>query len=74
MSTTFADYSGLPDEVKKHLLDLECFLGDIDCLETVDGTLDAEAAAIAFNGVVAFIKSLSSAIGQQPMKSKAPQS
>jgi hypothetical protein len=63
--STFADYSDLPEEVRKHLFDLELFIGDLDGVETFDGTIDAEDPVVAFNGIVAFLKALPSALGNE---------
>jgi hypothetical protein len=61
----FADYSDLPEEVRKHLFDLELFISELDGVETFDGTIDAEDPIVAFNGIVAFLKALPSAEGNK---------
>jgi hypothetical protein len=66
--TTFSDFRDLPPEVTAYLATLEDFIGNVDGKDTVtwsgektcfdDGTIDAEDAVRAFNGLVGCIRSL----------------
>lgn len=72
MGSTFVDYKGLSPDVQAHLIALEDFIGDVDGKETVlwhtgretcvdDGTIDAEDAVKAFNGLVAALTAAAAA-------------
>ena len=56
MGEILSNYADLPDAVKVHLLALEDFIGDVDGKDTDEGTIDAEDAAKAFNGIVAYLR------------------
>ena len=66
MAEQLAGYRDLPDEIKVHLTALEEFIGDVDGKECViqtsdntcidDGTIDAEDAVKAFNGIVSYLR------------------
>lgn len=65
-ATQFVAYRGLPEEVRTHLESLEAFIGDVDGKDTVistngntcidNGTIDADDAVKAFNGIVAYLR------------------
>ena len=65
--TTLDNYSDLPLVIRNHFAALELFIGDMDGKSIVtfadnntffdDGTVDAEEAVIAFNGLVAIFRS-----------------
>lgn len=64
MSATFNDFTGLPPGTRKHVMELELFIGDLDgktiCIPEADGesfvddgTVDADDAVKAVNALVA---------------------
>lgn len=64
--TTFSEYADLPEDARDHLAVLEDFISDLDgktiATPTGDnhfldeGTIDAEDAVKAFNGIVAYLR------------------
>lgn len=63
MGTTLASYANLPEATKAHFTALEDFIGNVDGETTIyDETIDAEDAAVAFNGLLAEIDRLRTAL------------
>ena len=59
MAEQLVGYRDLPDEIMAHLTALEEFIGDVDGLLCIDeGTIDADDAVKAFNGIVAYLRKI----------------
>lgn len=68
--SVFVDWRDLPPEVKVHLDALEQFVGDVDGKTIIedDGTIDAEDAVKAVNGLVAIFRASASVAIKPPAR------
>lgn len=65
-SITIADYSDLPPEIRVHVAAIEDLIGDVDGKTIAiptdddhfldDGTVDADAAVLGLNGLIAALR------------------